>query len=378
MSKDKKILYSVTFSIFAALLITLFVDIGSSRTVTACLLLLFTPITCVLVRKRGSHSIRKRDVFLLMTAIGALYAILTQMSGLYLGYRRNPYYYGSSQVLLKYVLPLAVIIITTEIIRSVLLAQKNKVVDVFSYISFVIAEALMYSNLAGLSSFNKVMDFVGLYLFPAVTANLLYNYISKRYGMFPVIAYRLITVLYTYFLSTVCAMNDALSSTVLILFPLLVVAFVAALFEEGRKKKVQKPINKKLYAVGMTASIVVMISVVMLISCQFRFGAVVIATESMTGEINKGDMIIYERYDDQNIEKGQVIVFMRSGSRIVHRVVDIITVEGKTCYITKGDANEDLDMGYVTQEEIVGLTDFKVAFLGYPTLWLREIISPKK
>jgi signal peptidase I len=116
------------------------------------------------------------------------------------------------------------------------------------------------------------------------------------------------------------------------------------------------------------------IALTMLISCQFRFGAIVIATESMTGEINKGDMIIYERYDDQIIEEGQVIVFLDGKSKIVHRVVKIDQFGGENRYYTKGDANVTLDVGYRTEEDIFGLTDIKVAYVGYPTLWLREIL----
>jgi signal peptidase len=112
----------------------------------------------------------------------------------------------------------------------------------------------------------------------------------------------------------------------------------------------------------------------MLISCQFRFGAVVIATESMTGEINKGDVIIYERYDDQTIKEGQVIVFLQDQNRIIHRVVKIENIGGEVRYFTKGDANYSLDDGYITDADIVGLTDVKIAYIGYPTLWLRKLI----
>jgi signal peptidase len=116
--------------------------------------------------------------------------------------------------------------------------------------------------------------------------------------------------------------------------------------------------------------------VAMLISCQFRFGALVIATESMTGEINKGDMIIYEQYDDQPIEVGQVIVFTQNNqNRIVHRVIKIETVNGEKRYYTQGDANPAPDDAYRTEADIIGLTDLKLAYVGYPTLWLKELLE---
>ena len=93
----------------------------------------------------------------------------------------------------------------------------------------------------------------------------------------------------------------------------------------------------------------------------------------MTGELNKGDIALYERYDDQFIAEGQVIVFEQSKSMIIHRVVDIQVINGTTRYYTKGDANEDLDTGYITQADIVGLVDHKLPFLGFPTLWMRSL-----
>jgi len=95
----------------------------------------------------------------------------------------------------------------------------------------------------------------------------------------------------------------------------------------------------------------------------------------MTGELDKGDTIVYEEYDGQIITEGQVIVFERSNAKIVHRVVEIERVDGVNRYFTKGDANEDKDAGYITDTEIVGIVELKIPIVGYPTIWLRNIVS---
>jgi signal peptidase len=118
-----------------------------------------------------------------------------------------------------------------------------------------------------------------------------------------------------------------------------------------------------------------MLVVLMLISNQFQYGMYVIATDSMTGEINKGDAAIYERYDDQTIIEGQVIAYREGKSVIIHRVDDIQIINGTTRYYTKGDANGDRDTGYRTDGDIVGLVNFKIPYIGYPTIWLRSLFS---
>jgi signal peptidase len=121
--------------------------------------------------------------------------------------------------------------------------------------------------------------------------------------------------------------------------------------------------------------LILMIATLMVISNQFYIGAYVIATDSMTGELNRGDVAIYERYEDQLIIEGQVIVFEQSGSVIVHRVVDIEIINGITRYYTKGDANEDRDAGYIFDSDIIGLVTYKLPFFGYPTLWVRSLFD---
>ena len=372
MNKDKKVLYLTSLLIFAVLLLSLFLPIKDSKISTACLMTVIAIATRLLIRKRTSFSINKREVILLVAVIGVLFVILTHMSGISFGYYRNPYFI-TTKLLLTTVLPIGAIIVTTELLRSTLLAQKKGLVSLLVFLSCVLAEILSFSNLAGITSFNKFMDLVGLTLFPAISSNIFYHYVSRRYGAVPNIVFRMITTLYVYFIPVLPAMSDAISSMIKLILPIVMMALVAALFE--RKKKIALKKKHPLSTIGVVLSTAVIVAVAMLVSCQFRFGAIVIATESMTGEINKGDVIIYESYEDQEIQEGQVIVFRTDKKRIVHRVVKIEQMRGETRYYTKGDANNANDLGYRTDADIIGLTDLKIAYAGYPTLWLRELLS---
>ncbi len=372
MNKDKKVLYTISLIVFAVLAILLFIPAKDSKLITAITLIPLALITRLFIKKRVALSINKREVLLLLGVLGAIYVILIHMSGLYFGFYINPYFVSLS-LILTHVLPLVAIIVCTEIIRSTLLAQKNSIASISAFISCVLAEALACSTIASITSFNRFMDFVGMTLFPAISANVLYHYLSKRYGAIPNIVFRIITTLYVYFIPTVTSISDALLVAINLIFPLIVFALSAALFE--KKKKNAKKKHKKLSIVGTVLASSFMISIVMLISCQFRFGAIIIATESMTGEINKGDMIIYERYEDQQIKEGQVIVFLQHENKIIHRVVKIERIGNETRYYTKGDANDTLDIGYRTDADIVGLTDMKIAYVGLPTLWLRDLLE---
>ena len=372
MNKDKRTIYVLSLTSFAVLLIALFVNVKSSRILAALLLIPLAAAILFFIRKRCSFSINKKEVLLLNSVVAVLYFVLKEMTGLYFDYYKNPYFIDL-KIILEYILPLTVIIIATELIRSVLLAQKNMVIEIIAFLSCLIAEILSFYNLSGITNFNSFMDLVGITLFPAITANIYYHYVSKRYGALPNIILRLIITLYIYFIPSLAQMPDSLTACIKLIFPIVLLALVSALFEKEKKRAVRKA--KKLGAVTTVLTVAFVLSLSMLISCQFRFGALVIATESMTGEINKGDMILYEKYEGQPIEEGQVIVFIQNESKIVHRVVKIEKIGGETRYYTKGDANENVDLGYRTASDIFGLTDVKLAYVGYPTLWLREIIK---
>ena len=126
-----------------------------------------------------------------------------------------------------------------------------------------------------------------------------------------------------------------------------------------------------------TFLIVIAALLVMLISCQFKYGIIVVGSGSMTGTLNKGDAVIFEKYNGQEIEVGQVIIFDYNNIQTIHRVIDIQKVNGEYRYYTKGDANGRKDDDYRTVDDIHALVKLRVEYIGYPTLWIRDIFSDK-
>ena len=364
-------------AVFAALLLIFILPIGDSGRIAAAYLLV--PAAFIipnLVKKRSIHSINSGEVFLIVSLMALVLLMVYYLSGIKFGFVKNPYGLNKDNFF-KFFLPIASIIVCSEVIRSVFIAQRDKVVTVFSYLFCVVGEMLIVSNVSSVTSFNRFMDLVAGAVFPALLSNLLYNYLSKRYGIFPNISLRCITTLYAYLFPIVSGISDSIVNFVKLLIPIAVYFFIDALYEKKRKYALgnRSPMYRAVSAVLTTVVLVIMIGTVMLVSNQFRYGALVIATESMTGELNKGDVVIFESYDDQTITEGQVIVFEKNGNMIVHRVVDIEVINGSARYYTKGDANEDLDADYITESDIRGVAQQKLPYCGYPTLWIRSLFK---
>lgn len=374
---DKRVLHIFSFATFTILLVTLFVPFGVSGRIASAILLLAPAVLMPLfVKKRSILNITKNQVLLIMTVIALMFVMGYYLSGIPFGFFKNPYRLTFSNFFL-FLLPAAAVIVFTEVIRSVTLAQNDKLSSVLCWLSCVIAEVLICSNLPSVTSFNRFMDLMAGAFFPAVVANCLYHYLSRRYGMYPNLAFRLITTLHAYLLPIASGISDSLLNFFKILLPFAIYFFIDALFEKKRRYAREKTNRfSRITSKVVTALVLIfMIGTVMLVSNQFHYGAYVIATDSMTGELNKGDVAICERYEDQFIQKGQVIVFEQYNAVTVHRVVDIQIINGISRYYTQGDANEQPDTGFITDAEIIGLVNMKLPYLGYPTLWLRSLFA---
>lgn len=99
----------------------------------------------------------------------------------------------------------------------------------------------------------------------------------------------------------------------------------------------------------------------------FGYSALVVATGSMSGTIEVGDLVIVYRSNDYAV--GDIITFLPAGADVTttHR---IIRIEGGK-YYTKGDANASEDTAPVSSEQIVGEVVAVVPGIGLFFEWLK-------
>jgi signal peptidase I len=187
--------------------------------------------------------------------------------------------------------------------------------------------------------------------------------------------FRLLTVVTFYLIPYGSAISDSLIALANLLIPIGLYLFIDSLYEKKKKYALGNTNRWARYASRALSALVIliMLGTVMLVSNHFRYGALVIATESMTGELNRGDGVFYEEYTDQPIATDDILIFHKGGQLTVHRVTDITRIDGQTRYVTEGDANEDVDFGYITDEDIVGISKAKIPYFGYLTLWARDL-----
>lgn len=91
------------------------------------------------------------------------------------------------------------------------------------------------------------------------------------------------------------------------------------------------------------------------------YASLEVVSGSMEPTINTGDFIIINQ-KKKDYQENDIVTFIDvNGSFVTHRIVGL-TNNG---YVTKGDANQSVDPGFVRKEKIVGVYTSRIPKLGY-------------
>lgn len=372
MKKDVQKIVVFELMLLVVLFFTLFVSNMYVNLIMALILSIFAIATKYIAKKKNILSIYKNQVTLLMGGFAAIYILVFYIMGFYFGFYKATVPFSLMGILF-YIIPLTIVIIASEYIRSKLISQKGKFTKVATFISMVLIDLIIYTRVYDLNNLDDFLAAIGFVLFASISCNLLYNYISNRYGDKTVIIYRLITVLYAYIIPITPNVYIFFRSFLRMLYPYIMYVILENTYSKSNFAVAYKDKKKSILSTAILVTI--MAAVTMLISCQFRFGILVIGSESMTGTINKGDAVVFEQYKNQKLDEQQVIIFEQDNILVVHRIVRIKNVNGEYHYFTKGDANQKEDESYITSKDIVGVTKLRIQYIGYPSLWIRDIFS---
>lgn len=372
MKKDRFRLYSLEAIMFIVLCLALFVSNVFDRRILALFITLAAIITRLLIKKKKPFSFYSNQVAILMTGFAIIYLIVFYLMGIYFGFYKAPTTFGI-RTILNYIIPFTAIVVSSEMIRKTLIVQKGKLFKVILTIEMVLLDLVIYSGIYNISSLDDMLTIVGFVLFASVACNLLYNYITYRYGSKGVIIYRLMTILYAYFVPYIPDVYIFFRSFLRMLYPYIIYLVLEYTYSKANYATAYK--DRKKNIISTFVLVVIMSLLIALISCRFEYGILVIGSESMTGSINKGDAIIYKAYHEEDLKEDEIIIFTRENTKTVHRIVKIESVNGENRYFTKGDKNVNMDEGYITKDDIIGTTNFRIKYIGYPTLWVRDIFT---
>lgn len=374
MKSDKLIMYVIEISLAIFLFCCIIFQHDFSKIVMSIILLVFMIIGNKLIKSYKMKGKYNKKVTSTMVIIGSVYIVFVYVLGIYTGFYKATIEL-SIWSLINYIIPYIVIIISTENIRKTILLKEDKKSNIILLIITILLDLTLTTNIYNAKTLNDYFMLIGFTLFSSIANNMLYNYIIKKYrNCKAIIGYRIITTMYIYIIPIIPNINILFESILRMIRPYIAFLILEAMYS---KKEKQISVKTKTKDIVIT-SILVLITggIIMLISCQFKYGILVIGSGSMTGTINKGDAIIFERLEDKStIEIGDVIVFNSGEVRVIHRVIDKKDTGKEIRYYTKGDANPNEDEGYRLESDIVGKVNLKIPYIGKLTIALNEMFE---
>lgn len=372
MNIGKLKIYILEVLLLLSLFFTLFVPNINKNILLAVILLLFSIIIKVAIKKRNILDYSKKEISIVMFIFALMYLSLFYLLGTFFGYNKTSTPFNINTTI-NFIIPIVLIIYSIEIIREILLAQKNKVSTLILFLSCIIIDLILYSDVYNIYKLDDFLIICGFIIFSSISFNLLYNYISSRYGKNSIIIFKIIIIIYPYIIPIVPNVYIFLKTFLRILAPYFIYLFIENTYAKTSFLVPQKDKAKEI--ITTTVLLLGLLSIVLLVSCNYKYGILVIGSGSMKNELNIGDATIFKKYSNDEIKVGDIIIFEKRNIKIIHRVVDIKNINGKQRYYTKGDANTRIDDEYVKEEEIIGISKVKLKYIGYPSIWLRNIFE---
>ena len=372
MNSEKIRLYLIELALVIFLLLAMIFSDIFTRQIIAIVLLVFMAISIKFIKNDKLEPINKKQIIILLTSIAVIYVALIYILGIFTGFY-NATVKLSLWSIINYIIPYTVIIISSEIIRKNILLKEDKKSKAIILIAMVILDVILYTNIYNLKTVKDYFTLVTFIVFSSIANNILYNYIVIKYkNIKAIIAYRLITTLYMYVIPIVPNIYIFFESIIKLIVPYIIYVILEALYV--RNKPIISRTQKRSEKIISIILCIIVAIIILLISCRFKYGVLVIGSESMTGTLNKGDIIIYEKYDEkEEIKTGDIVIYKIEDIQIVHRVTDQKNLGEEIRYYTKGDANVQEDDGYREREDIVGKVKGRIPYIGYLTLWINDI-----
>ncbi len=336
------------------------------------IILLLFKFTFGFEKDRHRHT---KDVIVNILIFLMTFFILYYLFGITIGFVRNAGYY-SIYGFTNFTLRITIYVILREFLRYQMLnkCDGNRFSTSFNILLFMFLDISNNVFFYTFSDKYNIFIFFALYLLPSLGTNLLGTYLSKKTGYKPLIFYMLVMELYTYLLPIYPNPNKYLASIINFTVPMILLYKQYSYFRKESDEDIPRNYNKK----GLPWLVICLVLTIVLVyfsSGYFHYHAVAVASGSMHPVIEKGDVVIVERVDDDfgRVQVGDVIAFNYNGTIVVHRVINIIQDRSEYFFYTKGDANEGNDNFVVEMDMLKGIVKYRIPFIGYPTVWLNRL-----
>lgn len=297
--------------------------------------------------------------------------------GLFVGYQYNAYSM-TPKGLLNNTIMFMPIIIFQEYIRQIFVSYSNGKNKWMAFITIIFI--LININFNSLSSDFRNAEvgfkFLCSDMIPLVARNFVFTYLAYISSCKPPIVYRLLTTAVSIYLPILPNINWFYTGLFGILVPIAL--YILVNYSQAKlERKLTWQEEKRSRPITYVPVLVTVFLVVGFVIGLFKYQPVAVISDSMLPLFARGDMIIVEQLngeDINNLQVGDVIKFLTENYYVIHRIYAIEETKEGLEFVTKGDNNNAPDSKKVKPEQIQAKYRTHVKYVGFPSVWLSEAL----
>ena len=318
----------------------------------------------------------KKETLKTVFIIVSIYLVLYYASGLILGFAQNVYSNSLKNIIVNFIMYIAIIPFQEYTRSRITNNTRNK----FVYILITIALILSSINYSSLSSYfstgSVAFEYIAGTIYPLIIESILCTFLVKK-GSYAVSLMFLLPLKCADIFVPIVPNMDWFIKVSYISALIIIVYYFAnyeykIFVERFTRKEIKRDDPKK-----SIPSVVFVMVFTFFVAGLLPLKPVALLSNSMSPNVKRGDVVIVKKLKHEELRNlcvGDVVEYKIDNISIVHRIVEIVkSSNGEYTFITKGDANESSDIP-VSEEQIKGIAKQYIPHIGYPSVWFSEQI----
>lgn len=342
---------------------------------------IFTAILSYLIaRYEPNLKVRsKYDITQTVIIILILYCMIYFSLGLVFGYEKSPYSHELIPML-KNIWTFVVAIGFQEYVRMQLIKLSPKKIGYYAIITlfFIIAEIDFWNISSNFSNNVAFFKYMSQTIVPLLVSNCLFTYLVIMAGNVPSTIYRVILSLITILLPIFPGLNWLIKAMLEIILVIVCALYVNYVDLQSARVLNRRQLKKEKVT-SYIPFVIVLVILVCFIGGIFKYQPIAVLSNSMYPTFARGDAVVVQKLEKKEfskLKKGDILYYSKDGKLVIHRIIEIKETEEKKLEIkTKGDNNNTEDNWIIKEEEIIGKVKFMVPYIGYPSVWVNEMLK---
>lgn len=297
--------------------------------------------------------------------------------GLFVGYQYNAYSMTPSGLLHNTIMFMPIILFQ-EYLRQVFVSYSNGNNKWMAFITilFILININFNSITNEFRNAETGFKFLCSDILPLLAQNFVFTYLAFISSCKPSIIYRMLTTAVSIYLPILPNINWFYTGLFGILVPIAL--YIMVNYSQAKlERKLSWKEEKQSRPITYVPVLIVVFLIVGFVVGLFKYQPVAVISDSMLPLFARGDMIIVEQLDEDdisNLKVGDVIKFLTENYYVIHRIHAIEETDEGLLFTTKGDNNNAPDGKKVKPEQIQGKYRCHVKYVGFPSVWLSEAL----